>query len=342
MSYYDVLEVSVNASEEEIKKAYKKQAIRWHPDKNPDNVEQAEERFKLVAEAFAVLGDPGKRREYDAQQQQTARNGPTPASFSFFGGPGAGPRVRTRQEADQVFQSFFGGSGFGSMPGFESIFRSGFMRPSSSRFGGFVDDDDDFFGRSPFGATRINIRSGPRKSAAVEKTLVCTLEELYRGCVKVLDLKRKLYDDESGMYTDVAKELIVAVPAGTPAGEKFVFPEEGDEAPNTVPADVVVIIKEEPHPRFVRKGNDLHYRLHLSLRDALTGGRVELPTLDGRKLSVSWEEIIKPGAMKQVPNEGLPIKGNNTRKGNLVITFDVTFPSSLPQQTRKELKKLLP
>jgi len=120
------------------------------------------------------------------------------------------------------------------------------------------------------------------------------------------------------------------------------FPREGDQNPNRVPADVVFIIRDKPHPVFKRDGADIKYKAKISLKEALTGASLTVPTLDGRKVPLLITDIIKPGATRRIQGHGLPHQKQPTKRGDLVVEFDIQFPDSLPEGVKSKLKDLLP
>lgn len=191
--YYKILGVDKTANENEIKKAYRKQAMKWHPDKNQNNKEKAEEEFKNVAEAFEVLSDPQKREIYDRFGEEGLKNG-----MGGMGGGGGAGFSFTPSSADDIFQRFFGG-GSG---GFDSLFNSGLGGGGmSSGFTRFASSGSrDFF-------SDLN---QPRKARPITNTLSCSLEELYTGTVKKMKISRSL-TDASGKTMKVSEIVEIHV-----------------------------------------------------------------------------------------------------------------------------------
>ncbi|KAH7432092.1 hypothetical protein KP509_07G007700 [Ceratopteris richardii] len=204
-----------------------------------------------------------------------------------------------------------------------------------SMFGGFGGTESVFRSFSDTGAAPV-----PRKAAAVENKLPCTLEELYTGSTRKMKISRSIVD-ASGKTMQVEEILTIEVKAGWKKGTKITFPEKGNEQPNVVPADLVFVIDEKPHNVFKRDGNDLIYTHKIPLVEALTGTTVNLTTLDGRPLTISCNEIISPGYEKVVPREGMPIAKEPGKKGNLRIRFDVKYPSRLTAEQKTGIKRLL-
>jgi DnaJ family protein B protein 4 len=182
----------------------------------------------------------------------------------------------------------------------------------------------------------------PKKDAAHEMQLPCTLEELHAGTTRRMKISRRRVDPATGASRQEAEILTIEVRPGWKKGTKITFQEKGDEHPGRVPADIVFVLAEKPHAAFAREGNDLVYTHRLPLREALTGAAVELTTLDGRVLRVEVPEVVSPGYEKVVPGEGMPLTKHPGGKGNLRIRFDVLFPRQLSEAQRAAVKAALP
>ncbi|XP_057499184.1 uncharacterized protein LOC130783509 isoform X3 [Actinidia eriantha] len=197
VDYYKVLQVDRNAKDDDLKKAYRKLAMKWHPDKNPNSKKEAEAKFKKISEAYDVLSDPQKRAVYDQYGEEGLKGQvPPPGAGGFSGGSDGGGPTMFRfnpRSADDIFSEFFGfRSPFGDMGG---------SRPGGSGFPRGMFGDDIF----------ASLRSGggegsgyvPRKGAAIERTLPCSLEDLYKGTTKKMKISRDVID-ASGYRVDVA------------------------------------------------------------------------------------------------------------------------------------------
>ncbi|XP_058073868.1 uncharacterized protein LOC131222721 [Magnolia sinica] len=320
VDYYNVLKVSRTATDEDLKRSYRRLAMRWHPDKNPGSKKEAEARFKQISEAYDVLSDPHKRQIYDqlGPDGLEAGIGPTPPSDTTGGG-GAFPNGFhfNSRDAEDIYAEFFGngggdgGRGNRSFPG-ESFFR---------------------------GASNGNA-ADPLKAPTVENKLPCSLEELYSGSKRKMRISRNIYH-ASSKATTVEEILTINIKPGWKKGTKITFPEKGNEQPNVIPADLVFIIDEKPHAVYKRDGNDLVANQRILLVDALTGTTINLTTLDGRNLTVPITDIVGPGYEMVVPGEGMPIAKEPGKKGNLRIKFDVKFPSRLTAEQKSVLRRLL-
>ncbi|XP_039125811.1 dnaJ homolog subfamily B member 1-like [Dioscorea cayenensis subsp. rotundata] len=335
VDYYKVLQVPRNATDEDLKKAYRKLAMKWHPDKNPNNKNEAEAKFKQISEAYDVLSDPQKRAVYDQYGEEGLKGQVPPpgaGGSSFFGGGGGGGggdggRFNTRS-ADDIFAEFFG---FTSTSGGMGGGKGG------SRFPGGMFGDDFF--SSAFGGEASQSRQ-PLKAPPIENQLPCSLEDLYKGTTKKMKISRDV-TDMSGRTTPVEEILTIEIKPGWKKGTKITFPEKGNEMPNVIPADIVFIIDEKPHSIYSRDGNDLIVTQKISLVEALTGYTVNLVTLDGRNLSIPINTIIHPGYEEIVPREGMPIPKDRTMRGNLRIKFNIKFPSRLTAEQKASIKRVL-
>ncbi|KAG2227396.1 hypothetical protein INT45_007421 [Circinella minor] len=369
--YYAILGVAKNADDDTIKKAYRKQALKWHPDRNKDKAEEAKKKFQEVGEAFEVLSDKNKRTIYDQYGEEGLKGGAPPpgaggaeggfpGGFGGFpggggtrtytfnmggGGPGGGGGFKPfhPSDADDIFKHFFasmgGGGGMGGMP------RGG----GSSRMYG--DDDDDMLGGGggmpggfgfgggggmPRGARRQ--QQTPQKPPAIKRPLPISLEDLYKGTTKRLKVTRKVRDGATGRTMNTDKILTINVKPGWKAGTKIRFPGEGDELENGQTQDIEFIVEEKPHPTFKREGDNLRTTITLSLAEALTGFSKTITTLDGRRLAVNNKNaVVQPGQESVVQNEGMP-NSKTGRKGNLIIKYDVKFPTSLTSQQQEAIK----
>ncbi|XP_058461443.1 dnaJ protein homolog 1-like [Malaya genurostris] len=345
--YYKILGVSRGASDDEIKKAYRKLALKYHPDKNKSP--QAEERFKEVAEAYEVLSDKKKRDIFDQYGEDGLRGGvggggnnDTNGSFSYqFHGD---PRATFAQffGTSDPFGVFFGNDGVGSNMFYHEI-------------GGDMNDPFGFGGRGGMGpgfpgASRsqsFNVNGSPNRKhkmqdPLIEHDLYVTLEDVNHGCQKKMKIS-KMVMRQDGTARKEEKILNINVKPGWKAGTKITFPKEGDQVPGKIPADIVFIIRDKPHPHFKREGSDIRYTAKITLRQSLCGTVVKVPTLSGEQLSISTVgEIVKPTTVKRLQGRGLPFPKEPSRKGDLLLAFDIQFPSQLNQNAKDILSDLLP
>ncbi|XAR50100.1 hypothetical protein NMG60_11004334 [Bertholletia excelsa] len=333
VDYYNILKVNRNASDEDLKRAYRRLAMIWHPDKNPSNKREAEAKFKQISEAYDVLSDPQKRQIYDLYGEEALKSGqvPPPPSATRSGAghhhhqhPNPTFRFNPRDAEDIFAELFSGTDGVGGSA-------------AGSRGRTFK---DNFFRNPGAGEYGNSASAAPRKAAPVENTLPCSLEELYKGAKKKMKISRTIADAFSRIR-NVEEILTIEIRPGWKKGTKITFPEKGNQDPGVIPADLIFVVDEKPHAVYKRDGNDLVTNQEISLLDALTGKILELTTLDGRTLTIPVTEIVKPGDEVVVPNEGMPISKEPRKKGNLRIKFDVKYPSRLTTEQKSELRRVL-
>lgn len=333
VDYYNILKVNRNASEEDLRKAYRRLAMIWHPDKNlGNNKYEAEAKFKQISEAYDVLSDPQKRQIYDLYGEEALKTGQVPPPPR--GGPHnmrhphPNPSFRFNpRDADDIYAELFGSSSSSSA---ESNVRS---RKSRDRFfRSTTNGGAEFSGAGSSG--------GLRKAAPVENALLCSLEDLYKGAKKKMKISRTVLD-ASGKLRTLEEILTIDIKPGWKKGTKVTFPEKGNEEPGIIPADLVFVIEEKPHHVYARDGNDLTVNQEISLLEALTGKTLELTTLDGRNLTIPLTDIVKPGHEIVVPNEGMPISKEPRKKGNLRIKIDVKYPTRLTEVQKSDLRRVL-
>ena len=358
--YYEVLGVDKTASEDEIKKAYRKIAIKYHPDRNPGNKE-AEEKFKEAAEAYDVLHDPQKRQQYD--QFGFAGQGGA-GGFGGFGG--------ASMNMDDIFSMFgdiFGGhaGGFGGFGGFGG----GQRRPQQHR-------GSDL--RLKVKLTLQEISTGVTKKFKVRKDVVCqrchgsgsadggasetcptchgsgvishTTQSIFgmmqtQGVCPTCNGEGKIIKNKchecSGTGVVKGEEVVeINIPAGVIEGMVVNVPGKGNAGRrNGIPGDIQVFIEEEPNDTFVRDGNDLIYNLLLDFPTAALGGDVEIPTIEGTRLRVKIEPGTQPGKTLRLRSKGLPaVQGYGSGKGDMVVNISIYVPKTLSRDEKKSLEKM--
>lgn len=307
--YYAILGIPKGASDDEIKKAYRKLALKYHPDKNKSP--GAEEKFKDVAEAYEVLSDKKKRDLYDQYGEEGLKGGiPGGGTFqdgatyySFHGDPRA------------TFAQFFG-----SASPFEELFSFG----------------NSFFDQS-------TVQQRPRdQDPPVEVDLYVALEDILSGCTKSMRITKKVLKS-NGKLAKEDKILTIEVKPGWKSGTRITFPKEGDQSVNKVPADVIFTIRDKPHPTYKRDGSDIRYIAKVSLKEALCGCIVTVPLLGGGRTTLNMtEEAIKPGKVKIISGQGLPQPKEPSRRGDLIVNFDIVFPERITSEMKRKLADILP
>ena len=342
VDYYNILKVNHNATDDDLKKAYKRLAMIWHPDKNPSaRRDEAEAKFKRISEAYDVLSDPQKRQIYDLYGEEGLKSGKIPNSSSYEASssssrhpphfyhqhrqqhpPNAASFRFNPRDAEDIYAEIFGSEGGGGGGGGHRTFRDGSFR------------------NGHFNAGNGGHGSELRKAPAVENPLPCSLEDLCKGVKKKMRLSRNVYD-ASGKMRVVEEILPIEIKPGWKRGTKLTFPKKGNEEPGIIPADIIFVVEEKPHPVYKRDGNDLLVNQEITLLEALTGKTIDLTTLDGRTLMIPITDIVNPDHEIVVPNEGMPISKEPGKKGNLRLKLNVRYPSKLTAEQKSELKRVL-
>ncbi|KAG7378028.1 hypothetical protein PHYPSEUDO_010686 [Phytophthora pseudosyringae] len=350
--YYATLNVAKGATDDELRKAYRKLALKWHPDKNPNDPEGAQKKFQDIGEAYEVLSDKKKREIYDMYGEEGLKGQPAgpegpeggmpgggmggmpPGGFTYTtstgGFPGGGFSFHST-DPSKIFEQFFGTSNPHEAEGRDpmaSMF--GDMGFGGMRSGGFG-------GRDPFSQQQRQ----PRAQQLLSE-LEVPLEQLYTGCTKKLKITRKVHDPSSNQVREEQKILEINVRPGWKDGTKVTFEGQGDALPGRPAQDIVFVIKQKPHNKLQRDGDNLLYRAKLSLRDALLGsGTLTIKTLDGREVPVPLGGVIAPGTQVVIAGEGMPLQKRPTQRGNLVVEFDVQFPTQLTEAQKAMVRQAL-
>lgn len=359
--YYEVLGVSKSATQEEIKKAYRKQAIKFHPDKNPGDKE-AESKFKESAEAYEVLSNQEKRSRYDRYGHAGVGGA---ASGGGFGGGMSMEDIF--ENFGDIFGSAFGG-GFGGFSGF-----SGFGG-SRSR-GRRVNKGSNL--RVKVSLSLKDIANGVNKKIKVNKFIACDacggngakdassystcstcngtgqvtkVSNTFLGAMQTTQTCHACGGDGKiitnkctkchgeGIVKD-SEVISLDIPAGVAEGMQLSVSGRGNAARRGgVNGDLIVLIQEEKHPDLVRDGNDLIYGLYLNFAEATLGAPVEIPTVDG-KVKIKIEPGTQPGKILRLRGKGLP-DVNGYGKGDLLVNLNVWVPRNLSKEEKKVVEQL--
>lgn len=361
--YYKILGVGKDSSQEDIKKAYRKMALKWHPDRcSPDKKEEAQKKFQEIGEAFEVLSDPEKKRIFDQVGEEGLRGGFAPgdadgaspggggAQFHFGGMPGGAKAFHfTSSNADDIFRSFFGTGDPFQAEGMDP-FGGGGNVPFSFMMGGGMPGMGGGMGGGMPGMGGMGGRAGGmnagmgtsskqqmKKADAIHHPLKVSLEEIYTGTTKRVRITKKIVD-ASGQMVSAAVEKEIQVKPGWKDGTKITFEREGDEYPNTIPADIVFTLHTKPHDRFEREGDNLVYNCPVTLQEALCGVRTTVQSLDGRVIPIEAKHVT-PETVKLIPGEGMPNSKQKT-KGDLKVRFKIIFPT-LTETERNQIGNIL-
>ena len=351
--YYEVLGVEKNASEDEIKKAYRKIAIKYHPDRNPGDKE-AEEKFKEAAEAYDVLHDPQKRQQYD----QFGFDGPMGGGFGGFGG--------ASMNMDDIFSMFgdiFGGHGFSGFGGGGR--RTQKYRGSDLRLKVRLTLEEINQGVTKKFKVRKDIPcshchgTGAENGSGTEQCPTChgsgvishTTQSIFgmmqtQGVCPTCGgegtiIKNKCHDCQGEGVVKGEEVVEIKIPAGVAEGMVVNVPGKGNAGRrNGVSGDIQVFIEEEKSDTFVRDGNDLIYNLLLDFPTAVLGGDVEIPTIEGNRLRVKIDSGTQPGKTLRLRGKGLPaLQGYGSGRGDLVVNISVYVPKTLSREEKEAIEK---
>jgi DnaJ-class molecular chaperone len=305
MNYYEVLNVDKNSAQDEIKKAYRKLSLQFHPDKPTGDAE----KFKNINEAYQTLGDPEKKQMYDM--------GGVRRQFS------SGPNGFPEGGMDDIFKMFFNGQG----------------GPGGGIFGG-MGAPEDFFNpnmRVFHNGRPVNMRM-MSKPAPIIKTQCITFRQSFNGYQLPINIERWIM---MGGIKKLEKEKIyVTIPKGIDDGEMLILREKGNIIDNERRGDIKIFIKISNDTEFKRHGLDLLLTKNLSLKESLIGFKFDIKYLNGQELGINNNggTIINPGFEKIIPDLGFE---RDDQKGNLIIKFNVKFPESLTLEQINKLKDIL-
>jgi DnaJ-class molecular chaperone len=322
---YKILGVSENASQDEIKKAYRALSLKYHPDRNPDPT--ATEKCKKMNESYEILGDEQKRKQYDME-----RSNP----FMRMNNMGRGMHhAHNMGEMDDILKAFFGGMPFmGGMGGFnmanemEDLNGMGGMRgfPPGAQF-------HIFHNGQP-----VNIGNRFQKPSPINKTVTIDIEQVYNGTTIPVDIERWINDN--GTKTFEKETLYVSIPKGIDENEIIMLKDKGNVVNEQCKGDVKIFIKITNNTEIKRQGLDLIYEKNISLKEALCGFTFEIKFINGKiyTLNNNSGNIITPEYRKIVPNMGLTREGHT---GNLIVIFHIEFPEKLTNEQIKNLSEIL-
>ena len=343
--FYEILGITKSATPEEIKKAYRKKAIEFHPDKNPGNKE-AEESFKTAAEAYEILSDPNKKAKYDQYGHQA------------FDGGGGGYGGGHHMNMDDIFSQFgdiFGGGGFG---GFGGRSGGGSRRVKGSNL------------RIKVKLTLEEIANGVEKKVKVKRKIQAQ-GVTYKTCStcngsgqimkiantilgrmqtaatchtcggsgQILDQKPSGADAQGMVLED--DTVSIKIPAGVVDGMQLKVANKGNEAPgsNSIPGDLIVAIEEIEHEFLKREGENLHYDLYISFAEAALGASKDIETVSG-KVRIKLEEGIQSGKILRLKGKGIP-SINSYGTGDLLVHVNVWTPQTLNKDQKQFFEKNL-
>jgi curved DNA-binding protein len=306
--YYKVLGVDKKATTAEIKKAYRKLAMKYHPDRNPGD-KGSEDKFKEINEANEVLSDPEKRSRYDQISNSYSswqQAGGSPGSFSWedvFGGSYRGGQ--TRVEVNDL------GDMFGEMGGFSDFFKTFFGGAGGQRY-------------TSGGGRAGSSRTYTRQPAAYQQQVTISFHEAFHGTTRMLDIN--------------GSKKEIKIPAGVKTGTK-VRAAGAVSAGRGAQSDLYLIIQVAPDPRFEIQGDDLHTEKKIDLYTAVLGGETEIETPSGKVL-LKIPAGTQPGQNFRLAGKGMPILKQKGKFGNLIVKINVDLPKKLNPEQKKLFEQL--
>jgi len=347
---YDILGVAPDASPEDIKKAYRKMAIKFHPDKNPG----AEDKFKEISVAYEVLNDPEKRSVYDKYGEEGLKEGggfDGEDLFSFFGFP-FGPGGRGRGGGSRMPQKRKGQDAMMAYPVTLEELYNGKQTKFKLNKTVLCPTCEGKGSKNPSNVTKCRNCEGTGVTVTMRHLGFGMVQQLQQKCPQcggegeVIKAKDRCVECSGNKVVAETKILEVFIDKGMQNNQKIVFAAEADQAPDMVPGDIVLVIQQKAHDVFKREHDDLYMEKSITLAEALTGFEFLITHLDGRKLVIRSGpgEIIKPGDVKCVEREGMPHYKSPFEKGRLMIKFNVEFPAagSISPDKAAGLRALLP
>ncbi|KOS04626.1 molecular chaperone DnaJ [Flavobacterium akiainvivens] len=344
--YYEILGIDKSASPEQIKKAYRKKAVEFHPDKNPGD-KAAEEKFKEAAEAYEVLSDADKKARYDQFGHQAFDGG-----GGFHGGGGMNMDDIFSQFGD-IFGSAFGGGGFGGFGGGAGQRR---MKGSNLRIKVKLTLEEVANGvekkvkvKRKIQAKGVSYKTCPTCNGAgqvmkVTNTILGRMQTASTchtcgGTGQIIDGKPNHADAQGMVMED--ETVSIKIPAGVADGMQLKVSGKGNDAPgsNSIPGDLIVAIEEVEHESLKREGENLHLDLYISVAEAALGTSKDITTVGG-KARIKLEEGIQSGKILRLKGKGLP-SINSYGTGDLLVHINVWTPKNLTKEQRQFFEKAL-
>lgn len=340
--FYEILEVPPTATDHELKKAYRKLALKYHPDKNPNEGE----RFKLISQAYEVLSDPKKREVYDQYGEEGIKEGgggggmhnPMDLFDMFFGGGGGGfSQKRETKARDTVHQlSVHLEKLYNGCTKHLKVTRN-IICTKCNGVGGAKDGMQKCQTCGGRGVEIFNQQIGPNMVQRIQRNCSqCNGEgEINKDPCKACKGKKRVKSEET---------LEVHIEKGARDGQRIIFYGKGDQQVGLEPGNVIIVLDELEHPIFKRKGHNLVMEMSILLAEALCGCTKTIETLDKRILVFHMlpGEVIKHNDRRVIAGEGMPVHKNPDQKGDLIIDFKVVFPDKIPPKNIAQLASLLP
>ena len=302
--YYELLNIDKNASDNDIKKSYRKLAMKWHPDKNPDNLKEASSKFKKITEAYSVLSDPEKRKLYDKYGKEGIQMEDM--------GAGINPM--------DIFKNFFGGN-------LNEEREDQTIKPIVKELYLSIEE----------------LYTGVSKKINIEKEIFINKygkEDPHNSTTICNKCNQKGYHINNG-YTkkNIQQEININIEKGLEEDNKIYLRGIGNIDPITKKmGDIIIIIKEFEHINFMRKGKDLILKKKISIFESLAGFTFYIENLNRQHLEIHINEIISNETIKIIPNQGMPINGT-IKYGDIVLLFEIEYPQKLTLEEKNILKE---
>lgn len=341
-TYYDILGVKPSCTLDELKKSYRKLALKYHPDKNPSEGD----KFKQISQAYEVLSNPEKRKVYDQGGEQAIKEGgigshngmssPMDIFDMFFGG---GTRKRDNRSANVVHQLSVT---------LEEIYNGAVRKLAVQK--NVICDVCEGRGGKKGAMEKCTKCHGTGMQTHVQQLgpgMVQRIQTVCSSCTgqgEYINPKDRCKNCHGKKVVRERKLIEVHIDKGMEDGHKITFSGEGDQEPGLDPGDIVIVLDEKEHEVFRRSSDNLIMRMELTLTEALCGFQKTIKTLDGRLLVISTlpGEVTKHMSLKCVLNEGMPQYKNPFEKGKLIIQFLVNFPDEFDDAAISQLETVLP
>ncbi|KAG2406538.1 DnaJ protein [Vigna angularis] len=334
-SYYDILQVSKGASDDQIKRAYRKLALKYHPDKNPGN-EEANRKFAEINNAYEVLSDREKRGIYDRYGEEGLKQ------HAAGGGGGGGMNF---QDIFSTLLCYGCVHGLNCVPGC-SFFGGGSMEEEEKIVKGddvVVELDATLEDLYMGGTLKVWREKNVLKSAPGKRRCNCRNEVYHKqiGPGMFQQMTEQVCEQCPNVkYVREGYFVTVDIEKGMQDGQEVLFYEDGEPIIDGESGDLRFRIRTAPHDLFRREGNDLHTTVTITLVQALVGFEKTITHLDEHLVNIGTKEITKPKQVRKFKGEGMPLHMNN-KKGDLYVTFEVLFPTSLTEDQKSKIKTIL-
>lgn len=333
-NFYELLNVSQDASDGEIKKSYRKLSKQYHPDKNAGD-EEAQKKFQEIARAYEVLSDSEKRQIYDLEGQEGLerheKGGNAPASpfDMFFGGGGnqrrKGPDANVEMEV--TLEDLYNGAERAARINRNVICPK--CRGTGAK-GGETKKCNACSGR---GVRMVHQQMAPG--------FVVQMQDTCHECGGKGNVVKHSCPHCTGKKVVMDEKLLTAaIEKGMKSDAEIRFERQSEQYPGVTPGDVIFKLKQVPHPRFTREGDHLHHEMHLSLKEALLGFRRSIRHLDSRDVEVDFKGVTQPFEVRKIVGEGMPLHDFPSQHGDLFVKYIVDLPKNLNEEQKKMIEKL--